>query len=244
MTAASAPPPPPPDGRETVGTRPSGRSTALLVAAALLVVVVVGAVIAFGVERPPPVAPLSDDAPFVPTASLAWSEWNDGEQCLRVGEPDGEIRELRCDERGQDLVGWNDDGILLRAWSDGEEQLVAIDPTTGERTSTDARAGDVHEPGARPWTERDDGQLVVTLDGPSVTGDDPATGDEVWRVDAPASYEVLQSVVSPDGRQVALTDSADRLLVVPADGSHAPRHWSDDVEGYANLVWEGTEPAR
>jgi hypothetical protein len=137
VTTTLRPPPAP-------GPDASRRDARWLVAAAVLVVAVVGSVLAFGVVRPPPLAPL--DAP--------------------------------------DFDGARVEG----------------------------------------------GRLVVR-DG----------GTVLWSVAARGSYEVAAGWTSPDGRWVALQDTADRLLLVPADGSRDPVVWAEDLDPFVPIVWRGKE---
>lgn len=238
MTASRPPVHPTPGSTGAGGEagRARDRSVPLLVAAGLLVVAVVAAVLIFGVERPPPVEPLGSGAGVTPPAAIAWSDRGAGENCLRAADPDGDVREVVCDLGGE-LVGWSDEGILVREWRGGTERVVAVDPATGDRRTVgrDVRSGAV--PTTTHWTEREDGRLTVSLD-PDDTGEPTV----LWEVEAPSSYDVVTAVASPDGTVVALGDSAGRLLVVPSDGGVEPRLWSDEVPEYARFVWQGTRP--
>lgn len=224
--------PTPPD------TRPDDRSVPLLIAAALLVLAVVGAVLLFGVERPPPVEPLAAESPFTPPASIAWTVRNGDEPCLHVGDPRGEVRELLCDERGFEVIAWTDEGILAHRLGVVEGNVVAVDPATGERSEVSFDIDRGPRDGVRPLTDREDGTLVVSI------VDDTAERTVVWEVDAPDAYDVDNAAISPDGAAVAMTDTAGRLLVAPTDGSEEPRLWSDEVEPYTQIVWQGTDPTR
>jgi hypothetical protein len=207
------------------------RSLLLLVGAGVLVLLVVGAVLVFGVVWPPALSTLADDPSPSPSSSIAYlTEQADG-GCIRVAHPDGTTVGPWCDRMGGEVVGWNDQGILLRRW-DGVETVRAIDPETGEVVG---RAPD--RPWREPfdqavvWTEYRDGELIVRAD----------EGDaELWRVDATDPYEIRSSTMSADGTWIAMVDSAGRLLVVPADGSASPRVWVSGVADWSWPVWEGT----
>ncbi len=235
------------------------RSVPLLLAAGVLVVAVVAVVLFVGVERPPAVEPLAT-APFEVPAPLAWID-RDGEPSLWVAEPDGRVREVEGDPLGDggeaygELLAWNDGGILVQDWSQGAERIVAIDPDTGSRafvsddgTTLRSEAHGLPGGGTAPLIERRDGRLTLRIptehrDDDRDGADDDAIGPVIWDTEAPASYDVVTAVPSPDGSVVALGDNAGRLLVVPTDGSTDPRLWTDRAPRYAQYVWEGTEPA-
>jgi hypothetical protein len=210
---------------------PHDRSVPLLIGAAVLVLLVVGAVLVFGVDRPPSLTTLADDPTPAPSAAVAYlSEHGEG-TCVRVAQPDGTLVGPWCDRMGGEVVGWDGDGVLLRRF-DGAETVRAIDPTTGEVVG---RAPDRawREPydQAVVWTEYRDGELIVRSE---------ADDTELWRVEASDRYELRSSARSADGDWVAMVDSADRLLVVPADGTDAPRVWASDVADWQWPIWEGT----
>lgn len=216
---------------------PSQRSIPMLVAAGVLVVGVVAAVLAFGVERPPEVEPLAAEPTRTPPASIAWLDSSGTERCLRVADPDGEVREVTCDNTEGDLVGWTRRGILLRQADD----IAALDARTGERAVLADAARPGHGSRPRAQTERQDGRLTVLAPGPAGDGPDEDR-TVVWETDAPDSYDIVTAVPAPDGATVALSDNAGRLLVAPADGSAPPRLWSEQAPRYAEPVWEGTDP--
>jgi hypothetical protein len=207
------------------------RSVPLLIGAAVLVLLVVGAVLVFGVDRPPSLSSLTDVATPAPSTSVAYlAERGDG-TCVRVAQPDGTLVGPWCDRMGGEVVGWDDDGILLRRW-DGVETVRAIDPATGEVVGrAPDRAWSEPYDQAVVWTEYRDGELIVRSEE-----DDT----QLWRVEASDRYEIRSSALSADGDWIAMVDSADRLLVVPADGADAPRVWASDVADWQWPVWEGT----
>jgi hypothetical protein len=207
------------------------RSLPLLIGAGVLVLLVVGGVLLFGIVRPPELPSLAEVPDPAPTSSVAYLTEQAERTCIRVAQPDGTTVGPWCDRMGGELVGWDEDGLLLRRW-DGVETVRILDPTTGEVVG---RAPDRawREPydTAVVWTERRDGELIVRLDE-----DDT----ELWRVESPEPYEIRSSARSADDAWVAMVDSADRLLVVPADGSVGPRVWTTDVSSWNWPVWEGT----
>lgn len=243
----STPPPPPAgDGGGPAGgtpapaTDPGGtssspqRSLVALLAAATLVVVVIALVLVFGIARPPALATLAEEPEPALTASLAWSQWEDGGACLYVVAPSGEARQVGCDYDGEELVAWTDDGIAMLVWGP-RDGLELIDPDTGEVADTVAFAGHPEEwfdhAGGAVGSRTVDGTLTVTLRDSDV---------ELWRVDAPETYGVNDGFLSPDGEWVVLVDRAGRLLLVPADGSSQPRVWHEVEQTWVRPVWEGT----
>lgn len=209
------------------------RSAVLLAVAAVLVVGVVGLVLVFGIAHPPALEDLSDHPTPALDAAVAWAEWTSDGNCLHVARPEGEVEALRCERDGGEVAAWTDDGILLRSWEASGEQMIVIDAATGDvidRRRVGAGVAQHLPEGVR--SEHRDGRLVVTPE---------RGGGVIWEVDAPENYTVTSSAVSPDGRWVAMVDSAERLLVVPADGSAPPRIWAEDVPSWLQLVWEGTQ---
>jgi hypothetical protein len=201
------------------------RDARWLVAAAVLAAVVVGLVLAFGVVRPPALERLADPDFDGAVAVVTW----DREPCLLVVGPDGASSEVRCDDQLGELVAWTDEGIVLQTWHGAGPELETVDASTGETIAREA--GDDDE----LWPEQDiepawveDGRLVVR-DGST----------ELWSVAASGGYEVTAGWTSPDGRWVALQDTADRLLLVPADGSRDPVVWAGDLDPYSPIVWRG-----
>jgi hypothetical protein len=230
MTTTSTPPAPTDPGRGH-----PDRSVPLLIAAAVLVLAVVGAVLLFGVQRPPALDSLADVPDPAPSASVAYLVEQPDRACVQLARPDGTTTGPWCDRGGGELVGWTDEGLLLRHW-DGSETVRILDPETGEVVGR-ARDRAWSEPYDRPiiWSEHRDGELIVRLDE-----DDT----ELWRIEVSDRYEIRASAVSPDDAWIAMVDSADRLLVVPVDGSAPPRVWTTDVASWQWPVWEGTSWTR
>jgi len=214
------------------------RSVALLVAAAVLVLVVVAIVLLFGVVRPPALPALSDAPTPAPPAAVAWSAWERDGSCVTAAWPDGRVdEELHCESDGGEVVAWTQEGIVLTTWRGAGSEEVVVDPATGEVVDwrTVEPDGDPPEPVGGPsgavHTERRDGVLVVTDDRHRV----------LWEVEAADAYEVTSGARSRDGGWYAMVDSAERLLVVPADGSASPRVWAEGVPRWQRVVWQGTE---
>jgi hypothetical protein len=230
MTTTTTPPAP----ADPEDRRPD-RSIPLLIAAGVLVLFVVGAVLVFGVQRPPSLDTVADTTDPVPAASIAYLAERPDRSCVEIVRPDGTTTGPWCDRQSGELIGWTDEGLLLRHW-DGTETVRILDPETGEVVGR-ARDRAWREPYDHPvvWTEHRDGELTVRLDE-----DDT----ELWRVEVTDRYEIRTSATSADGAWVAMVDSADRLLLVPADGSAPPRVWNTDVASWQWPVWEGTSWAR
>jgi hypothetical protein len=216
---------------------PDRRQPLALVLAALVAVVVVALVLVLGVARPPQLPTVADDPQVTAPARLATHGWEDGESCVTVVEVDGRTSRPWCSDGGAELIGWSDRGLVL--WSYGATGRFEwiVDPADGEVVATEP----VHEAGYRDppapmvsdaHTAGRDGQLEVRSDD----------GTLLWRTDAPDSYRVTGGWPSPDGRWVALIDNADRLLLVPADGSMEPRIWATGVGGRYEVAWEGATP--
>jgi hypothetical protein len=216
-------------GGDGAPSPPSTRDPRWFLAAALLAVIVVALVLILGVVRPPPLAALDEPSFDGAVAYVAW----DREPCLHVLAADGARSEVRCDPQLGELLAWPETGIVLRSWRGDRPQLETVDPQTG----TVVDRVDAAEPeGDGWWPVSDLGPAGPDRDGRLEVR---YRGTAVWSVEAHGDYEVTAGWGSPDGRWVALQDSADRLLLVPADGSAAPAVWAEDVEGYSPLVWRG-----
>jgi hypothetical protein len=222
-----------PQGEPSDSEPDARRSVFALIGAAVLVVVVVVAVLVFGVERPPPLASITDPGPQV-SGSVAWTAWEDGRVCVHVASPTGAVRSPYCGRDGGEIVGWTDDGLILHTWTATGSSEVVVDPDSGvvvDRRPLRDEIGREFPESVRAFHE--DGRLVVEQQDSRTV---------IWTVEAPDAYDVFNGVRSPDGEWVALTDSARRLLVVPADGSAPPRVWVKPFEGWSIVVWEGTDP--
>jgi outer membrane protein assembly factor BamB len=217
-----------PDGSDD---RPE-RSKAALLAAAVLLVVVIGLVLVFGIARPPALPSLAEQPDPAPPAAVAWTSYDteDG-PCLQIATSDGGTEKLDCNLEGE-VWAWDDAGIVVYTYGP-RDHLEVIDPATGElverREARGEGAAGPPDGGVRSRTT--DGILTVTRDD---------TRDVLWEVDAPEGYRVSSGAVSPDGAWVAMFDSAERLLLVPADGSSDPRVWAEGTTEWGTPVWEGT----
>jgi hypothetical protein len=202
-----------------------------LIAAAAVVVIAIGLVLAFGMARPPELASLAEEPEPALDAAVAWVRW-DREACLYVATPDAATREVVCGLRGEEVLGWEADGIGMLGW-EPSEAIEVIDPDTGEVVDVRPSTGEPWEERERGWDRIDsrqhDGVLTVRL-----------AGTVLWEVEAPEAYWVNPGALSPDGRFVVAFDSADRLLLFDATGERAPRVWLEDVEGWQAPVWQGT----
>lgn len=243
-TGAAATPPPPPAGPPTGPSGGSGdppsrggdgppprRSIVALVAAAAVVVITVGLVLVFGLARPPALASLAEEPEPTLDAAVAWVRF-DREACLEVATPDAATREVVCGLRGEEILGWDADGIAMLVW-ERSSAVEVIDPDSGEVVEVRPYDVDPWEGREREWnrvdTRQHDGVLTVRFDG-----------TDLWEVEAPESYWINPGSVSPDGRFVVAFDSADRLLLFDATGERPPRVWLEDAEGWQVPVWEGT----
>jgi len=137
------------------------------------------------------------------------------------------------------VVGWTEDGIITVPDRHSRSRRDVRDPSTGEVLSSEEGSGESYEvedaEGDSSFSiDRREGKLVVL---------DPQ-GVALWETEADARYEIGAVVESPNGEWVALTDSAERLLVVRADGSEPPAVWGTGVYEWSriDLTWEGTEP--
>lgn len=227
-TGGGSPPSRPSSPRSSTGPR----SLPALVAAAVVIVVVVVLVLLFGVARPPQLATVEEVPTPSPEASVAWSQWGDGGSCIHTVDPQGTRSEVGCGYEGQELVAWTDEGIVVLVGVPRGEAEV-IDPDTGQVVDQiDGEPEEWFGPGGGAIHSRNlDGTLTVTLRD---------SGVELWQVDAHENYDVNTGVLSPDGRFVVMVDRSERLLLVPADGSAAPRVWAEVDESWIRPVWEGS----
>ncbi len=220
---------------DTSTDRPQ-RSTVALVAAALLLIVVVALVLVFGIARPPALSSLADQPDPAPPAAVAWTSFDpDDGPCLHVARPDGTTEVLVCNLDGE-VWAWDDDGIAVFTYR-ARDELEIIDPATGEvveRREVDPEGRSGPSPGGTVSSRHGDGTLTVTR---------VDTRDVIWEVDAPEGYRIGQGAVSPDGNWVAMFDSTERLLLLPADGSAEPRVWAEDTTEWDLPVWEGSSPS-
>ncbi len=232
----SGAPPPTSPGTRPPRSDPARRGS--LIAAAVVVVLTVGAVVLWGVERPPELPPLESGGEVAPEAGVAWTDGDDRGTCVHVARPDGSSSELTCELRGR-VVGWDDRGVLVQEFVTDGTDLVIVDPDTGDRETEE-----LDEP-----MQRGSGDEVVGrhLDDDDVLRIEDRRSSDVQVADIPArpSYDLRWGEYAPDGHGVAAIDSADRLLFIPVDdqghGADAPRVWVEDVEA-VDAVWQGRAP--
>ncbi len=214
-----------------------GRTIGYLVAGAALIALVAGLVLAFGVVRPPRLQAIAESG-AIPPGGVAMLQWDGQGGCLaiHVTRPDGTTAASACDSSLDGIVGWTSDGIVATAWLDGGEVLRTYDPRSLAMVSSVASSkGMESAPEAGIGTETSSDGVMTIYWG--------AEYHVLWRVDAPENYRVESGAPSPDGRWFALTDTAGRLLLVPADGSASPSVWATGVGAsgtWPGPVWEGT----
>src|SRR5690606_19234959 len=133
-----------------------------------------------------------------------------------------------CTDDHVELLGWDDEGVLVRGYGPGDPVAQVVDPDGGTVLDTRAALDGTRTP---PTAD------AITSSRRTSTGDElevrSVDGDLLWRVDAPNGYEVTGGWANPGGDVVALVDSADRLLLVPADGAAEPRIWAEDVTSWS-----------
>jgi hypothetical protein len=211
-----------------------------LIGAAAIVVLVVVLALAFGVVRPPAVTGLTDVQRAALPGGVAWTQFDERAGCtqLMVARPDDGSEAIACDTQLDQVIGWTNDGIVTLTYVENGQAIETRDPSTGETLSS--RNVTVIEDQSDEGSidggfviHRVDEALVVARPG----------GTAVWATPADARYEIGTLAVSPDGSWAAMTDSAERLLVVRTDGSETPAVWATGVREWAwrPVIWEGTE---
>ena len=220
------------------GRARGGGSVGFLVAAVALITVVVGLVIAFGVVRPPALASVADGGPEAP-GGVAYVQWDDKAGCqrLHVVRPDASRATSDCESSIDQIVGWTSDGILVAVWADAGQVLWTFDPETLAVIGSTPTSATTHPTPAE--------QVSVTFsDSGRMTVYSMNDHTALWSVDSRGGYGVESGIRSPDGRWFALLDTAGRILLVPADGSAAPRVWEAGIASsrWPGLVWQGTAP--
>ncbi|MEX2532941.1 MAG: hypothetical protein WD360_03155 [Nitriliruptoraceae bacterium] len=213
------------------------RDIKLLIAAIVVAAAVIAAVFLFGVERPPQLTELAADQTGLPAVPIAWTSWSRDELCVYIAEIDGSWREVRCGVDGE-LVGFETDGPLqLFQYGRGMSQqftLLSIAPDTGEITATQSTNQEIvyDDPSGLMWF-RDGDELVVRYDN-----------TDVWRVESQSHYTIFAGRVSPDGQHIAMTDSAQRIVLLSVSGEQPARVWvpagqARNQYGPNALLWEG-----
>lgn len=208
-------------------------SLAYLLGAVGLIAIVAVLVMVFGVVHPPALPSLKS-AGVTPPGGVAWTQWDDVDDCtaLMVARPDGSVDRLACDDNSGDVLAWTKAGVVTLSWVSSGAVLLTRDPISGEVVNRDSTTGDyAGDFGSNVTSFRRDGKLVVTLE---------PLGRELWTVAVRRGYEVRVGAMSPDGGWVAMTDTADRLLLVLATGGD-PVVWASGASNsWMAPVWEGT----
>jgi hypothetical protein len=206
----------------------------LLGAAGVVALLTLGVVLRFGLVSPPELAAVDPGTrPEQSLAILAYRDQARG-QCLDVVSPDGSVREVRCSLDGVGpLLGWDDRGILVLRYATFGERLEVIDPVSGAVVATEAF--DPSQVEMERWsTVVDIERSGSTL---AVRGTDRGL---LWEVEAPDNYWINASARHPVTGEVAMLDTAGRLLVV-REGQGAPRVWVERMDQrYGEIVWQGT----
>jgi hypothetical protein len=209
-----------------------------LIGAAALVVVVGALAVAFGIVRPPAFEELTATEAAALPGGIVWTEYNERSDCtdIMVARPDGKAESIKCLNALDRVAGWTEEGIVTISYGENGERMDTRDPAMGDVLSSRNVAGyDEKPPDEGAFTaERRDGTLVLA----------DRRGTPIWEIEADARYQIGTVEGSPDGNWVAMTDSAERLLVVPMDGSEPPAVWATGLIewSWTDLVWEGTEP--
>lgn len=219
---------------------PQRRRTVAIVTAVAVAVAVVLVVVTVGII-PLPDLPTLAERPDPPLpAAIAYTQRDGGreaQQCLRVVEG-ADDREVTCLDEHVELVGWTADGdIAVATYGPGPPVRLEIDPASG-RTVSRRRADHGSPPRRLPEAHRrDDGTELHTTarDGHAellaVAAD--GTSRVLLALDGPRDYRLRDAHWAPGGAWVAVVDSADRLIVVRADGAPAPRVAAEDIADYA-----------
>ena len=246
MTAVLPDPPAPAAGPSADRpSRPAVRSLPLLLAAAGVVVVVVGLVLVLGVHRPPALPALADAPEPAPPGAVAWTQWEGGRSCVHTARADGSTEVLHCSRDGGEIVGFVDDGIILRTWEHQGHTLQRVDAHSGEIVERRTAVGE-------PDHEQGPGSFDPIVDGEPFRGahvrttwrdgqlDVEVAGRVVWQVEVTDAYDLTTGVLAPDGSAAVATDTAGRLLLLPAEAGIEPRVWVQDIGRWRVPVWEGT----
>ena len=196
------------------------------VLAVALVAGALGAILAFGRLHHPAFPSLREQPDTSITGSIAYLRWDhggdDGAPCVWVLPASGERapRKLHCEADISTPLTWSPAG--LEVWKHGgpKPAVVVLDPGDGRVLRRDELDGGPPGPpdgamgpdGMRASTESRDGRVRLWVD-------DGVDRRLVATVDGPRDYGWWSTVWSPDGRHIAVQDSAERLLLVRvADG--------------------------
>jgi hypothetical protein len=216
------------------------RQTIGLGIAVAIVAVVASLVATLGVVPFPDVPTLADQRQPLPPGRIAYTTWDRQANCLHVVDGSGDDREVVCGATvSGDLMAWSDDGYVeIWRYAPGSHEVRVIDPATGavvEIRDIPEDEADQERPVDDPWstvaTAPDGTQARVrSADGQvSVSVGSGDAAEVVWEASGPRRYSLQEVRWSPDGEWIAIRDSRDALLVMPADGSVAPRVWVEEI---------------
>jgi hypothetical protein len=208
------------------------RLTGLLLAAIAVALLTLVVVLRFGLLGPPELAAVDDRT--APEHALAVLGSREDGRCLDVIGPDGEVRAVRCGlEEFGPLLGWDERGILVLRFTSFGERLEILDPTDGRVIGrADVAMSDITDRyiGAVIDTERSGGRLIVRDEDFSV----------LWSVEAPDTYRISSAARHPSTADIALLDTAGRIIVI-RPGDSEPRVWAQGLgRSYGEIVWQGT----
>jgi hypothetical protein len=211
-----------------------------LIGAAALVMIVAVLALAFGVVRPPAVDNLTNAQRAALPGGVAWTQFDERAGCtsLMIARPIGGVESIACEVQLDRVVAWSSAGVVTASYAANGLAIETRDPETGEVLTSRMDSTVDGDPGRDRMDSRFE---VARVDGTLVVGH--RSGTTVWETTADARYEIGTLAVSPNGAWVAMTDSAERLLVVRSDGSELPAVWATGVRNWAwrPVVWEGTE---
>jgi len=202
------------------------QSQLMLWGAAVVGVVAVGVVALFGLRFGPDFPDLYRDGGPAIEGSVAFAAEN-GEMCVQVLDvATGAQREVYCSQFAW-LEGWNDDGNLVVHNEEMYDNVVVIDPATGDITTTTGPNDDVvpANPNALRADARD-GHATLIYVGPE-------SSTVLIDVEGPRDYRFYDRGITADQQWAWVVDSEDRVLVVALDGSSGPWLVAEDVREVA-----------
>lgn len=188
---------------------------------------VIGAVIAVIVVAWIPLPEFAPPSPGTMAGSIALVDQDNCIQVTDLGRATTD--QIWCEPaRGWiDQIAWSEEGIEMTTYLNQRTTRV-LDPDTGELLET--RTGNDVEPPPPVESlvvDRPDSSELVVYD---------ETGDELITLTAPESYWIEVALPSPDGRLVAIADSAGRLAVFARD-DQVPVLVAEDVRPWPYPVW-------
>jgi hypothetical protein len=188
---------------------------------------VIGAVIAVIVVAWIPLPEFAPPSPGTMAGSIAVVDEDNCIQIIDLGRATTD--QIWCEPaRGWiDQIIWSGEGIEMTTYLNQRTTRV-LDPDTGELLET--RTGNDVEP--PPPAE----SLVVDRSDSSELGVYDELGDELISLTAPENYWIEVALPSPDGRLVAIADSAGRLAVFARD-DQVPVLVAEDVRPWPYPVW-------